>query len=256
MIISKIKYGLGNQLFQWAHGKSFSLKNDLPYYIIKSHKFSLDKFPNLKYNTLPFELSSIQNLKEFYDNFNFLKIDFDNNFNYYIEGCWQSEDYFSEFKNEIKQELKPTTEVINSFKSYRTTSRLFVDCVSVSLHIRRGDFLKTNGFNPVLPVDYYENAIDLIGDYDYIFVFSDDIEWCKKNLYFKNIIFMEGFEDIEDLWLMSMCKHNIIANSTFSWWAAWLNSYTDKKVIAPETWFGPESQLNTEYIIPKKWIKI
>jgi hypothetical protein len=126
----------------------------------------------------------------------------------------------------------------------------------VSLHVRRTDYVTSNGYHPVQSIEYYKNAIDIIGDYDYIFVFSDDIQWCKDNLKFKNMVFMEGFSDIEDLHIMSLCQNNIIANSSFSWWGAWLNIHPEKKIIAPTNWFGEQANLNTSDMIPSDWIKI
>ena len=124
------------------------------------------------------------------------------------------------------------------------------------MHIRRTDYVTSNGYHPVQSLDYYQNAIDLIGDYDNLYIFSDDINWCKDNLKFKNMIFRYGNSDIEDLFLMSMCANNIIANSTFSWWAAWLNERPDKRVISPSKWLGEQTNLNTNDIIPLDWIKI
>jgi hypothetical protein len=108
----------------------------------------------------------------------------------------------------------------------------------------------------VQSIKYYQDAIDCIGDYDNLFVFSDDVKWCSNNLKFNNMVFMDGFDDIEDLFIMSTCKHNIIANSSFSWWGAWLNNNPDKKVVAPANWFGQQANLNKSDIIPEKWIKI
>jgi hypothetical protein len=98
--------------------------------------------------------------------------------------------------------------------------------------------------------------LDIIGNYDQLLIFSDDIDWCKNNLQFKNMVFIENQNTFEDIWLMSLCKHNIIANSSFSWWGAWLNKKSDKIVIAPNDWFGPNSNLNTSNIVPQTWIKL
>jgi hypothetical protein len=92
--------------------------------------------------------------------------------------------------------------------------------------------------------------------YDNILVFSDDISWCKDNLKFDKMNFIEGLDNVEDMWLMSLCDNNIIANSSFSWWGAWLNSNFNKKVIAPLHWFGDSANLNTSDIIPTNWIRI
>jgi hypothetical protein len=127
---------------------------------------------------------------------------------------------------------------------------------TVSMHIRRGDYVEANDFHPVQNIEYYEKALDMIGDYQKLLIFSDDIEWCKTNLQFRNINFCDGFSPIEDMMIMSRCSHNIIANSSFSWWAAQLNENEKKKVIAPTKWFGPKLNLETKDIIPETWIKI
>jgi hypothetical protein len=85
-------------------------------------------------------------------------------------------------------------------------------------------------------------------------VFSDDINWCKQNLSFPKMQFVEGQDNIEDLWFMSLCSNNIIANSSFSWWGAWLNNNPEKKVIAPKNWFGQYANINSSDIVPETWI--
>ena len=124
------------------------------------------------------------------------------------------------------------------------------------MHIRRTDYTTSNGYHPVQTVEYYKKALEIIGEYDKLFIFSDDIEWCRNNLKFDNMIFIEGNTDIEDLYLISLCKHNIIANSSFSWWGAWLNKNPNKKVIAPSKWFGDMANLNESDIVPEGWIRI
>lgn len=263
MIISKLQGGLGNQLFQWSYGKFMSIEYNTPllldtnsYSNQTNRGFSLDKFPFLKYSILT--NSSIRensenktHLKMMSDNFLFYKINYEENCHYYLDGYWQSEKYFSNISDLIKRELRPSDDIISKIKSIKN-----LDSKSISLHIRRTDYVTSNGYHPLQSIDYYQNAIDIIGEYDYIFIFSDDIKWCKENFSFKNMIFIEGFDDVEDLWIMSMCKNNIIANSSFSWWGAWLNDNKNKKVIAPKKWFGDNVNLNTSDIIPETWITI
>jgi len=113
------------------------------------------------------------------------------------------------------------------------------DGETVSLHIRRGDYLRTQDHHPVCSLDYYMDALSKFRDKEYKFiVFSDDVDWCRNN-FNEDFIFTEGNTDYEDMWLMSLCDHNIIANSSFSWWGAWLNDNPNKRVIAPKKWFGP-----------------
>ena len=140
-------------------------------------------------------------------------------------------------------------------KDYLAEKYEFINNVrTTSIHVRRGDY-----------VNHWLHHIDLRNYYNFCFkqfenvhyyICSDDIEWCKNNLLFDNILFVEGLDDIEDMWLMSLCKNNIIANSTFSWWGAWLNKNPDKKVISPNNWFGNHVNINQNNIIPENWIKI
>ena len=127
--------------------------------------------------------------------------------------------------------------------------------VLVSVHVRRADYLNIPEHHTNLQVEYYERAMKNFEGYSPV-IFSDDIEWCKNNLNFNNMVLVEGNSDVEDLWLMSLCKNNIIVNSSFSWWGAYLNKNVDKVVIAPSKWFGDGVSLSTEDIVPEQWNKI
>lgn len=254
MIISRLQGGLGNQMFQWAYGRSLELKYNKKLYLETSsyanpfRSYSMNKFPNM--NSELFRPCNVKCI-EIADSHFYNEIDLDIKSNYFLNGYWQSEEYFKEYQDVIRKELAPSDEILEKLKKTP-----LLDTNTISIHIRRTDYVTSNGFHPVQSLEYYEEAIKIIGNYDYLFVFSDDIQWCKNNLTFNNIIFMEGFTDVEDLWLMSLCNHNIIANSSFSWWAAWLNNNPDKKVVAPNNWFGSQVNLNTSDILPKEWIKI
>lgn len=259
MIISKIQGGLGNQMFQYAYGKHLSYKYnteirfDIRFYemnLTPKREFLLDKFPNTFPNT-NINVSLIGPLYPIVDDFNYKELPKPVGCNYYLDGYWQSEKYFKVSSDLIREDFKPSEELLT-----KLLSTPFIDTNTISLHVRRTDYVTSNGYHPVQSIEYYQKAIKTIGDYDHIFIFSDDIQWCKDNLKFDNMVFMEGFTDIEDLYLMSMCKHNVIANSSFSWWGAWLNNNKDKKVIAPSKWFGEKANLNQNDIIPKEWIKI
>lgn len=135
---------------------------------------------------------------------------------------------------------------------------------SVSLHVRRGDYLlneNTAIYSGVCDVEYYKNAIIHINqnvNNPFFFIFSDDMSWVRENLQIENSILVDwnvGESSSNDLFLMSQCKHNIIANSTFSWWGAFLNKFSDKIVISPQKWFA-NSVYSTPQIIPDEWIKI
>jgi len=259
MNIVKLQGGLGNQLFQWAFYKHLKHKYKVDCYLdvglynnqvgITKREFSLNKFPNINYEIN----SKIDNFNysNIFDNFYHTEHNLSPNINYYFEGYWQTEKYFKEIENEIKYDLSPGEEIKKKLNKI-----IPINNNSISLHIRRGDYLNNTNFHPVQSMDYYKKALEIIGHYDNILVFSDDIEWCKNNIKFENVNFIEGISDIENIFLMSMCKDNIIANSSFSWWGAWLNNNKDKKIIAPKNWFGPQLGLNTSDIVPETWIKI
>jgi hypothetical protein len=256
MIISKLQGGLGNQLFQWAYGKTLSVKHntglclDLKSYVNQGSNtprtFELNRFPNFNHEQPQIEL---KNTIQIVDNFNYSELLYNENYNYYLNGFWQSEKYFSNVSDLIIKQLQPTTETIEKLKKH-------INGKSVSLHVRRTDYVSSNGFHPVQTIEYYDKALEVIGNYDQLLIFSDDINWCKENLKYKNILFVENQDNIEDMWLMSLCDHNIIANSSFSWWGAWLNQNKDKIVITPKNWFGSQSNLNDLDITPVNWIKI
>ena len=258
MIITKIQGGLGNQMFQYAYGKHLATKYnkklycDINFYQYQSLRtFSLQDFQDNDLDTSIEKIKVDFPIYKIDDNFKYKEIPEPINCGYYLDGYWQSEKYFKESESVIRKNFKPSKNIFD--KILKTPG---LDSKSVSIHIRRTDYANSNGYHPIQSLDYYQNAIDLVGDYDTLYVFSDDINWCKNNLKFKNMIFREGSSDIEDLFLMSMCVNNIIANSTFSWWAAWLNEHTDRKIISPSKWFGEKTNLNSSDIIPEDWIKI
>lgn len=127
---------------------------------------------------------------------------------------------------------------------------------AVSIHVRRGDYLQRSDRHPVQDMMYYENAMSHFDNCRKFFILSDDIEWCKDNFKGPQFIFVENNPDYIDLWIQSLCDHNIIANSSFSWWGAWLNKNPDKIVIAPKKWFGPNKRLDVKDLIPEQWITI
>ncbi len=203
------------------------------------------------------------------NNLSFEKID-NNNFsltvieespNVYLTGYWQNNDIIEEYKNLISNELllKYPLSTKNEiyFKSITSTN-------SVAIHFRRGDYISkpnTRKVHASCSKNYYYNSIEYLqkknNDLHY-FIFSDDITWAKDNLTFNNnTTFIDNEEPAyEHLYLMSQCKHQITANSTFSWWAAWLNRNKDKIIITPKYWYYDKHLNNTVIRIPKEWIKI
>ena len=169
-----------------------------------------------------------------------------------LDGYYQNEKYFKEYRDDILKLF----EIDDSTKNYLTEKYLEIQFENTcSIHVRRGNYVERQDFHPLQTIEYYKKSISVIGEKTLFLIFSDDIEWCKVNLDFiENKIFISGNLDYCDLYLMSMCNHNIIANSSFSWWGAWLNNREDKKIIYPSFWFnnGPDSS----QIGGENWIKI
>ena len=168
-------------------------------------------------------------------------------------GYYQSERYFIHVEDEIRRIL--------TFKSdiQEKASDLFpkVDGSTISIHIRRGDYVHLEQYHPTCTPEYYIEAANLFAkEKPYYIIFSDDIDYCKS-LFAEsdNILYINNKDPYIDLCLMSMCDHNIIANSSFSWWGAWLNKNKDKKVVAPKQWFGPAYDFhNLNDLYCKNWI--
>jgi hypothetical protein len=172
-----------------------------------------------------------------------------------ILGCWQSEKYFRNFSDEVRAMFRVR-------KGLSEQGRIYADEISrsapsVALHVRRGDYLLPDkiAYHGVLPKSYYETALkiiaDRVGQLGALFVFSDDAEWCASNM---PGITVRGTDRYDDLQLISLCSHAVIANSSFSWWGAWLNTNPNKAVVAPERWFI-NSAINTGDLIPEGWIR-
>ena len=157
-------------------------------------------------------------------------------------GYFQSEKYFSKHKDFIKKEF--------TFKKQLTDA----PSGKISLHVRRGDYLNLQEHHPPCTMSYYNKAMDLFPGGQFL-VFSDDIDWCKRNFKGKNVEFSMGESAEDDLQLMSKCDHHIMANSSFSWWGAWLGNNKDKRVVAPKQWFGPAKRgYDTKDLYCEDWI--
>jgi hypothetical protein len=186
---------------------------------------------------------------------------FENNVDEYLIGYWQTENYFCSIRQNILKAFSFPPFKIESMNE-KFAYELQQKC-SVSIHIRRGDYLKINNTFGICSTDYYTRAIIKIQKMepvDLFVIFSDDIDWCieqfKKtigNISVKFVNWNKGTESFRDMQLMSLCKHNIIANSSFSWWGAWLNQNPNKIVIAPSRWMNSKGWSE---IIPHEWITI
>ena len=185
--------------------------------------------------------------------FNYNPIPYTPGTNLLLDGQFQSEKYFEKYKEKIVDLFKVTDEIESQIRE-------FIPNVNdlAFLHVRRGDYTQFPDHHPIQTEEYYKRAAEEVGINSKFLIFSDDLEGCKY--LFDSIptkYFYSTGVDWSDLYMMSLCRDNIIANSSFSWWAAYLNANPSKKVIAPTNWFGPVyANLNTEDLIPNNWIKI
>lgn len=177
----------------------------------------------------------------------------------YLHGYWQSERYFAHVADTIRRDF--AFPAFSNAQNEEMAAQIG-DSLAISLHVRRGDYL-TLGAHAVCDEAYYaaalERVLDGLSGTPRVFVFSDDPDWAKENLPLpveKIVVDFNGPEtDFEDMRLMSLCLHNIIGNSSFSWWAAWLNAHADKRVAGPVQWFG-NPKLHNPDILPKGWLRI
>ena len=285
MKIVKLMGGLGNQMFQYMFGQYLSKKyNEKIYYDVEFFKhysesekleirniellkFNFDieivdykKYPFLNYNNrkekfiylLKGLLSLNRNTFNFVSDSKFTLISkifsifFRNN--YYI-GYWQAYRYILD----LEFKLKDSQNLINT-----KVKEKILNSNAVSIGVRRGDYVKLGAI--ICDIEYYKKAINLIDkklDNPVFYIFSDDIEWCRKNIKLSDkYFFVEANKDtpFENMELMSLCKHNIISNSTYEWWGAFLNKNKQKIVIYPKKWKFYETKKNK--LIPSEWIKI
>ena len=288
MIIVKLIGGLGNQMFQYATARRLAFKHDTALILdlssfetYKLHNYALNHFNINAQIAIPKQLglcrsdSRLSRLRRIFlrsnshdsnyikeKNFNFDREILELSDNVYLDGYWQSEKYFKDIENIIKKEFRLEYELD---EKNREMADYISNCESVSIHVRRGDYVTNsviNAFHGTCDMDYYLRCISLLKNKikdPHFFIFSDDPEWVKINL---NIDFPTIFithngpeKNYEDLKLMSLCKHNIIANSSFSWWGAWLNDNPQKIVIGPLNWFR-DNKINTRDLMPEYWNRL
>jgi len=289
MIIVKLIGGLGNQIFQYALGRNLAEKNKAElkldvsgFETYKKHKYSLNHFNIIENIATAQEVSrykkydaqtKIGKLFNLIESLKPLKsrtyIKEPHYYGYfpkilnlkggiYLDGFWQSEKYFKDIENILRDEFTIKEKLEDNLLN------AIISTNSVSIHVRRTDYVTNPGANKIHGVcglDYYNNAIVKITNLvktPHFFVFSDDIEWSKNNIKINfPITFVEHGADknYEDLTLMSLCKHNIIANSSFSWWGAWLNNNPNKIVIAPKKWLN-NNKIDKRRMVIESWIKI
>lgn len=293
MIIVEVIGGLGNQMFQYAAGRALSVKLNKSLKVDASgfENYHLHNgFELQRIFSEGIELSSKEDLDLVLGfrankiikkvmtggravNFRGSKLIVEPYSNYwkgietisgnsYLCGYWQSEKYFKSIESVIRNDFKFKLPL--SGKNTEIASEI-ADNISISVHIRRGDYVlnkKNLQIHGVCSLSYYKKAMEYFSDVfkkPIFFVFSDDISWAMENFpksnSFRFINHNKGVENYNDMRLMSMCKHHIIANSSFSWWGAWLNAESEKIVFAPKSWYA--SNLNSVVdLLPDSWIKI
>lgn len=149
----------------------------------------------------------------------------------------------------MKQIFSPTTEDLNFLlEKYPTLD----SPKSLSVHIRLGDYLKNPSIHPVVSIEYIKKSLDVVGEYDFVHIFCDDKKWVSDNLKLENSVIIDE-EDYLEMWAMSLCKNNIISNSTFSWWGSFLNKNKNKIVVTPSIWFGESGPKKYNDIYENNW---
>jgi hypothetical protein len=248
--------GLGNQLFQIAATTALAMRNnDTACFDIDGHRIGLQGRNASEYLTNVYSKllnKKIESSNVFNENgFDYREIEYKENLK--IVGYFQSEKYFSDYKKEINELFQPNEDI----KTYILQKYgNILDKNTCSIHIRHGDYLMFPNHHPPCSINYYNKAMEYF-DNTLFLIFSDDINWCKTIFKGDNFIFIENELDYIDLYIMSMCKNNIMANSSFSWWGSWLNNNENKKIIVPSKWFGiAYSNMKTDDLYTNKMIKI
>lgn len=293
MIVVELKGGLGNQMFQYALGKQLAIKNNCelfldchflldrrlknPHYVYRD--FDLDIF-NLTPQFIPKEISKkygllrsrLIRLKEiFYQQGDLTRIQekvnifnpkiLDLQKNTYLTGYWQTEKYFINIAKEIRSEFSFRKKI--NIKSLNLLDKINRDN-SVCLNVRRTDYVYTPRLG-TLNNSYYAKAEQVLLEKESglkVYVFSDDLKWCKEHIRLQSETFFVGHEyagaKFRDYFeLMMNCKHFIIPNSSFAWWAAWLSKSPNKNIITPKVWFNSTSTVyQADTVVPDTWIRV
>ncbi|EYS96939.1 alpha-1,2-fucosyltransferase [Cupriavidus sp. SK-4] len=288
MIVTRVIGGLGNQMFQYAAGRALARRLGVP---LKIDSSGFADYPLHNYGLHHFALKAVQAgdreipsgraenrwakaLRRFGLGTE-LRVFRERGFavdpevmklpdGTYLDGYWQSESYFAEMTQELRRDFQIATPPTSENAEW--LARIGGDEGAVSIHVRRGDYVTNASANAVhgtCSLDYYMRAAryvaENIGVKPTFYVFSDDPDWVAENLHLghetRYVRHNDSARNYEDLRLMSACRHHIIANSTFSWWGAWLNASEKKVVIAPAQWFRDE-KFDTRDLLPPTWTKL
>lgn len=258
MVSCKLKGGLGNQLFQISTTYALARQNnDVDCYnFYESELYFQGKKANLYFDSIYKKIKNKiyddnHKFENFYNepNHNYNPINYKQNL--LLDGYFQSERYFEEFKNEIIDLFDLDDKKIQCIQFLSKFEKPVT-----SIHIRRGDYLQFKNVYNILDMDYYNRAIDFFPNNHFLVFYYDMDDWLQENFNVPNFTKVSFKDDILDLVCMSMCDNNIMSNSTFSWWSSYLNKNKNKIVISPKMWFSSISCINDQDIVPNYWIKI
>lgn len=246
---------LGNQMFQFASTLGLGhKKNQEVYFPLENHCRIPEAFPatreyfrtlseivvSQRYNEIDFRYSpEVLTLPSGTD----------------LHGYFQTEKYFHFIREKILFLFSFNPEIEHKAQSVWDSEviQFAAGAETISLHVRRGDYLQYPNHHPTCSPDYYGTAISSFNPDAKFLVFSDDLQWCKTNFTGDKFYFPDTQSDLVDLKIMTMCNHHIIANSSFSWWGAWLNTNQEKRVVAPSNWFGPEIRKDPSDVYCQGW---
>lgn len=280
MIISQLTGGMGNQMFQYSCGFAVAQRLKVPHkYYFESFEgntprsFELGCFTISSEKATTAEITKVRDVTPFTLLRNSTHIYKEPHFEYdknimtvsdqtELQGYWQSDKYFSPYENELKKQFlfsKPLT------RRNKELLEKYAKNTLVSLHVRRGDYVSNaaaHQFHGLTTLDFYKTAVSvLLKKFKNVvfLIFSDDPQWVQDNLQDTGkcifVTWNQGAQSYNDLHLMSKCHHHILANSSFSWWGAWLSNHSPHIVIAPKKWFN-DFTINTSDLLPSSWIRL
>ena len=249
----------GNQMFQYAALKGIAKKNGYEFCIPPGPRveYDFDDEENQHKLLMAFEMPNVKEVNMFAAPYrkeasaNFDKDLFENcedNVNLY--GFFQSEKYFKHIEDEIREDFTFVDDILNPCKEAFGSDEM------VGLHIRRSDYLQKQDYHPLCTQEYYKEALSKFSDTIPVVIVSDDPAWCAKQELFEpdRFLISESNDNLVDMCILSLCKYHIIANSSFSWWGAWLAN--SERVIAPKVWYGPAANIDESDIVPESWERI
>lgn len=255
---AELQGGLGNQMFQIAHAMAQGWKYRVPTYFLNKSSTPMQASQPTKY------LDNIYRSVHFVDKITKTKSVREKSWNeaaisvpcfksIKFQGYFQSRKNFLGYDDEVRGIFTaPETFRVRVYKKYPALACRDV----VSVHVRRGDYLTVSDIHPVVDLSYINKCLDSTELGSKVFIFTDDKKWAKEQFSSHQATIAEGLEDFEEMWMMSLCRTNIISNSSFSWWGAFLNENENKRVLAPSLWFGPNGPTPHDAIYEDYWTVI